>query len=312
MIKYLNNKEIDKNKWDACIKDSFNGIVYASSWYLDIVAEDWQALVENNYERVFPMIPGKKWGVEYLFQPVFTQQLGVFSKSLLTEDVVERFINSIPEKFRFAEINMNTFNKVHSNKYKIFQWVNHELDLINSYDQIYKNYSTNLKRNIKKAEKSGITITKNIKPDEIIRIFRENRGKQIKILNDEDYLKLRRLSYTGIYKGMVETYGAFTKNNELCAGAIFFKSKNKMIFLFSGLTQEGKATNAMAFLIDTFIKEHSHHHLTLDFEGSNDLNLARFYKSFGSKKCTYPHIKINNLPLFTKLTVQLIKWVRDK
>ncbi|MCD4664974.1 MAG: hypothetical protein K8R68_06850, partial [Bacteroidales bacterium] len=282
MIRYLNNREIDRKKWDACIKDSFNGIVYASSWYLDIVSEEWEALIENDYERVFPLIPGKKWSISYLYQPVFTQQLGVFSKSILTEDVVKNFINSIPDKFKFAEINLNILNKINSDKIKIYNWLNHELDLINSYENISKSYSTNLKRNIKKGEKSGITITQNIKPDEVIRIFRENRGKKIKKLIDEDYHKLRRLSYVGIYKGLIRIYGAFTKNNELCAGAIFLKSKNKMIFLFSGLTEEGRKTNALALLIDTFIKNHSQQHLTLDFEGSNDFNLARFYKSFGS------------------------------
>ena len=310
MIRYFNNQEIDKQKWDACIKESFNGLVYAFSWYLDIVTEDWEALVENDYERVFPLIPGKKGGVNYLYQARFTQQLGVFSINILTEEVVSSFLNAIPKKFKFAEINLNTFNKVSPGKYKIYKWLNHELDLINSYSHIFKNYSTNLKRNIKKAEKSGIYLNKNVKPDEIIKLFRENRGRKIKTLTEVDYMKLKRLSYMGIYKGVVQTFGVYTNKNELCAGAIFVRSKNKMIFLFSGLSQVGKDTNAMAYLINSFIKEYSQQHITLDFEGSNDPNLARFYKSFGSKECYYPHIKINNLMLLTSVALKVIKWLR--
>ena len=41
--------------------------------------------------------------------------------------------------------------------------------------------------------------------------------------------------------------------------------------------------------------------ITFDFEGSNDKNLARFYKSFGSKECVYLQIKKNNLPFPLKL-----------
>jgi len=310
MIKYLHHSEIDKKKWDACIKESFNGMVYASSWYLDIVGFEWEALIENDYESVFPLVHGSKWGIHYLYQPVFTQQLGVFSKSLLSPELVNDFLAHIPKKFKFTEINLNTFNKAHTGKYKLTEWLNYELDLINSYDKLFHNYSTNLKRNLKKAKKHHLSISKNVKPEEIIKIFRENRGGKIKNLSDDDYLKLQRLGYMGIYKGLIQTYGAYTDKNELCAGALFAKSNKKMIFLFSGLNEEGKEKNAMAYLIDTFINEHSQNHLTLDFEGSNDPNLARFYKSFGSVKCTYPHVIINNLPIVTRQIVYLIKSFR--
>ncbi len=52
----------------------------------------------------------------------------------------------------------------------------------------------------------------------------------------------------------------------------------------------------MPFLIDSFIRQNAGKNITLDFEGSNDLNLARFYKSFGSKECAYQQVKINRLP----------------
>lgn len=310
MIKYLTNNEINKDRWDDCIKNSVNGIVYANSWYLDIVADGWSALVENDYERVFPLISGKKWGIQYLFQPVFSQQLGVFSQTLLTEEVVAKFLKAIPPQFEFAEINLNSYNKLPPEKYQSVEWINHELDLINAYDKTFNGFSTNLKRKIKKAEKADLSILSNIKPEEIIRIFKENKGKELKTLEEVDYQKLRRLTYMGIYKGLVHNYGVYSSKNELCAGAIFLRSKHKIIFLFSGLTDEGRDLNAMALLISSFIKDHSQHHITLDFEGSNDPQLARFYKSFGATKSTYPHLKINNLPIFTKLAVRIAKSFR--
>jgi len=305
MIRYLKQSEIDTEKWDQCIDSSFNGMTYAKSWYLDLVAEQWEALVENDYERVFPLVFRKKLGIYYLYQPVFTQQLGIFSTTLLTEDIVSNFIQSIPKHFGFAEINLNTFNKVGEGKFKIHKWLNHELDLIEPYALLFKNYSSNLKRNLKKANKENLTFTDGIKPDNIIKIFKENRGLSLP-LNDQDYNILTRLSYTGIYKGLIKTYGVYTGANELCAGVIFLKSKKKKIFLFSGLTKQGKEVNAMPFLIDQFIQQNNQQHVTLDFEGSNDKNLARFYKSFGSKEITYPHLKINQfkfpLSIFYRMT----------
>ncbi|MCF8368390.1 MAG: hypothetical protein K9G76_05050 [Bacteroidales bacterium] len=307
MIKYLRQEEIDNEKWDHCIDNSFNGVVYAKSWYLNVVAENWDALVENDYERIFPLTRRKKYGIDYLFQPPFTQQLGLFSTTQLNEDIVANFIEAIPEQIKFAEINLNTLNKLPEGRYNVKEWTNHELDLINSHDKISGNYSTNIKRNLKKAYADHLTLSKSIKPDDVIALFRTNRGKTIDNLRDEDYLKLSRLAYSGIYKGLVSTYGVYSPNNELCAGVIFLRSYKKIVFLFSGLSAEGRNLNAMAFLIDHFIKDHHGQHLTLDFEGSNDPQLARFYKSFGSEVTTYPHLQINKLPRAYKIGLNLLK-----
>lgn len=311
MIRHLTNSEIDKKKWDECVLNSFNGIITAYSWYLDVVAEDWEALVEDDYIRIFPLITGKKGNIQYLYQPAFTQQLGVFSRSILTEEIVGSFLKAIPVKYRFAEINLNTLNKVPAGNYKVFNWQNFELDLINTYENLYRNYSDNLKRNLKKTRDSGLSVSKNIKPDEIIDLFRSNKGKNINNLTDKHYQQLKRLSYMGIYKGLVIAYGVYSSQNQLLSGAIFAKSKNKMIFLFSGLSKEGRELHALAVLLDAFIKEHSQQHLTLDFEGSNDPNLARFYKGYGSSVCTYPHIKFNHLPFFISLAVSSVKRSRQ-
>jgi hypothetical protein len=224
----------------------------------------------------------------------------------LSEETVLNFIEAIPTHFRFAEINLNTFNKIQNGKYKVYNWLNHELDLIKPYESIHKNYTTNLKRNLKKAEKENLTFVENIKPDDIINIFRENRGRTVN-LSDEDYNILTRLTYTGIYRGKARTYGVYMGMNELCAGVIFLQSKKKKIFLFSGLTEQGKQVNAMAFLIDQFIKLNNQQHVTLDFEGSNNPNLARFYKSFGSKEITYPHLKINRFNFPLNLMLKFLK-----
>ena len=310
MIKYLKHSEIDPEKWDACIDESFNGLIYAKTWWLDMVAPDWEGLVANDYESIMPLIVGRKYRISYLYQPPFTQQLGIFSKKVLSEHLVNDFINSIPKKIKFVEINLNTFNKYTGDPGKSQAWLNHELDLIKPYENIAKEFSTNLKRNLKKAESNKLTLVKNSKPEDIIRLFRENRGKTINHLKDEQYAMLARLIYAGIYKGITTTYGVFSPTNDLCAGAIFMRSKKKAIFLFSGLNETGKELNAMPWLIDNFIREHSQRHLTLDFEGSNDPNLARFYKSFAAKEITYPHIKLNRLPWFISISVKLVKSLR--
>ena len=301
MIKFISNKDIDYAQWDDCIRKSFNGNVYAYSWYLDIVSEDWNALVEDDYKSVMPLTGRKKYGLHYLYQPAFTQQLGVFSVNKFSKEKVEEFLQAIPDRYKLIEINLNKYNSLGEGKFKIKNNLTHELDLINSYVNLRTYYSVNTLRNITKATKKGLYVEYKTDPAEIIKLFRKNRGKDISQLKSKEYKILKNLIEFCISRGHGASWGVYTEKKDLCAGAFFVQSNNKVVFLFSATNATAKKNGAMAFLIDHFIQENAQRSLTFDFEGSNDKNLARFYKSFGSKECEYLHIKRNNLPFPLKL-----------
>lgn len=299
-INYVEHKDIDKVQWDNCISKSVNGLVFAYSWYLDTVCENWDALIEDNYKSVFPLIYRRKFGINYLFQPFFCSQSGVFSYGKINTEIINTFLSKIPKKFRYIDIYLNTFNNTTNNSFFIKNTVTYELDLIKPYETIVQEYSENNKRNINKANKKGVTIAKNIKPELIINMFKENRGKLINSYKEKDYQTLLILIYKLIYRKRAEIWGAYTKENNLCAGAFFIGSNNKAHFLFSAINKEGRDNNAMFLLIDRFIHENSNEYLILDFNGSNNPDIARFYKGFGATACVYQHIQQNNLPWFLK------------
>lgn len=307
MIRYIKYEEIDKGKWDDCIRYSFNGNVYGFSWYLDVVAEYWDALIEDDYERVFPLTWKRKMGIRFLYQPFFTQQLGIFSKKLLTRENVELFLSKIPPEFKHVDILLNSLNKVDDKKYKVISQINHELDLIKSYDNLFRSFSKNLKRNIKKTSSGELTLVKSIKPETLVDLFRDNKGQNISHLKDYHYRRMKRLIYTCLHHGSAEIFGVFSDNNTLCAGACFIRSHKKSIFLFSGLSEDGRDKSAMPFLLSNYIKSYAGSHLTLDFDGSNDPNLARFYKSFGSMQTNYSRLIINRMPWYLNIPYRFYK-----
>lgn len=302
MIRHLKYNEIDKQRWDANIQRSFNGNIYAYSWYLDIVCYGWEALVEGDYETVFPLTTGKKAGFEYLFQPNFTQQLGIFSIKKLDAKTVERFITAIPKQYGLIEINLNRHNKLPDSIADFQTFINIELPLIQEYDALWSSYSENTRRNIKKANKHNLQFAKHADPESLIDLFRKNRGREIKQWSDRQYKMLSNLIHTCIHKQAGEIASVHNEHNELVAAAFFAKSHNRIIFLFSGLSESGKDAGAMPFLIDQIIKQHAGNNIILDFEGSNDEGLARFYTGFGAKPVNYQGIRINKLPL-------LIQWL---
>lgn len=303
MIKYLKHNEIDKNKWDECIKKSINGTICAYSWYLDIICERWEALIDGDYESVFPLIAGKKYGISYLYQPFFTQQLGIFSLNSISEDIVKQFVFSIPPKYKLIEISLNTSNTISHTNYTIKKNMTVELDLSKSYEQIKKNYSRSAVRNIEKAIKHNVRINKNTPPEEIIGLFRNNKGKSLRYKN-KHYMILKNIIYQCIHKGKGQSWAVFTKENALCAGGFFIESNNKVIFLFLATNESAKSLGATSYLFDRIIEENSRRNSIFDFAGSNIPGIAFFLKSFGSKERTYLNIRKNNLPWF-------IKWVKS-
>lgn len=310
MIKYLRNSELDIVKWDQCITNAFNGNAYALSWYLDIVHEGWEALVEDDYQRVMPLTVAKKFGITYLFQPYFTQQLGVYSVKKLNPDIIRKFIKHIPEHIKYMDIRLNSYNKPKNTGLKLSPNKNYIQDLIKEYTKIASGYSTNTKRNLKKSLKHDLSIMKNIKPETVIELFRANRGQKLSKWNEMHYQKLKRLMYSAIFKGKGLVYGVFTPQNTLCAGAFFIKSNNRLIFLFSGSDKIARENNAMTFLIDSVIREFSPSQLVLDFEGSNDPNLARFYKGFGAKQIEYMGLEMNRLTFPLNNLLKLYKSIK--
>ncbi len=298
---YLTHHDIDKKKWDDCIQRSPNGMVYAESWYLDIVSPGWNALADADYRTVFPLTWRKKMGFYYLYQPFFTQQLGIFSgDETVAEKTIHDFLNEIPVQYRLVEIQLNSANTCHYKDFKISGRLTHHLDLNQSVENIRGSYSENLDRNIKRAVKSQLELSFQIKPEEIIQIFKENRGKNIDNLGKKEYSMLFDLIHEAKKRNLITLIGAKTPTGKFCAGAVFLESTHEFIFLFSAADKESRNTGAMSFIIDSFINAHAGETKTFDFEGSMNQNLARFYKSFGSKEVVYLQIKKNNLPAYVK------------
>ena len=311
MIQHIKHKSIDLAKWDALISDC--GLVYAQSWYLDIVHPDWSALVLDDYEAVMPITGRKKFGVNYLFQPFFVQQLGVFSRRKVTAEMLQDFLNAIPKKFRFAEIRLNEGNVVENQLQGIEYHRNVVLDLNQDYDTIRANYHTNTKRNLAKAENLGLQVVENVELQQIVRLFRENRGATVGIWGDAEYATLINLGESAMKRDAAFTLGVTEKDSvQLLCGALFMKTASRVIFLFSGNCDKGKAIQAMTFLMDSVIQHFANQSITFDFEGSDDKDLARFYLGFGGEERWYPGITSNALSPIGKRFLNLWKKRKKK
>lgn len=294
MIQYLEHNCIDKNRWDICIEKAHNGNIYAFSWYLDVVCGHWDALVNEDYSMVFPLPKRKKLNITYLFQPYFIQQLGLFSEMPLTEPIMHAFIEAIPREYKYGELNLNHFNPIRSLPYLLTEQVNLELSLQDTYEKNFNQFTDNHRRNIRKSSVSGLNIVKDSDIQGVIDMFQKGKGMELNRLGEDFYKML-----TKVYKVLMQRDRAglwmAESNGEACAGVLFAFSHQKAVFLFSASSEKGKKMSAMHFIVDAFIKEYSGKIKVLDFEGSNNSGLARFYSGFGAEHRNYYQMKINRL-----------------
>jgi len=278
VIRFYANNEINKQKWDSCIENSSKGLIYAYAWYLDIVSPNWSALIKEDYKTVFPLPIKKKLGISYISQPLFTQQLGLFSSE--NSNNANTFLQAIPKKVWIRSLQIH--NQLDNSKTKD----NFELDILADIDKIRKKYSQNLKRNLKKATQHNLQIKK-CESRSLIELFKENKGKEVAELNIKAYSTLLELLDKIQQKEKGNCLGVY-KEGKLISAAFFTNCLKKSVFLFSASNKTAKEIGANHFLIDTYIENFKKDSLILDFEGSMIPSLARFYASFGAeKKCYY-------------------------
>jgi len=292
-IRYLKNNEIDIELWDDCVKQSLQGFPYAYSFYLNIVAPGFSAIILNDYDAILPLPTKQKWGIQYVYYPLLCQQLGLVSKKKLNEATIVKMAISIPKKIRY--INYCTSHKL-GTLGNFIPKDNYILSLNKPYSAILASYKYNTRRGIKIALKRNPKIVSNIPVSSIIKLMQQTFDRNNSILNNNNYANLKCLLDVLYEKKLGNSIGVFDEKNELIAVVYYIKTDKRIVNLINASTKIAKKNSCMMILIDQIIKEHCSTNYIFDFEGSGIPSVARFFRSFGSEKTTYYNWSWNRLP----------------
>lgn len=296
-IQYLSRAEINTAKWDQCIDHAGGFPLYAYHFYLDAMCRHWDALVLNDYEAVMPLNWNKKWGIYYLYQPFLTLQTGIIGATI-DKETVQAFLISIPDKFRFWEINLNKKNVFSIPDFELEKRQNYTLSLQQPYSAIAHQYRQNLERNIKKAKAAGCVYKEGIPVQDILHLA-EPQLKQYTRLLENDLTNFATLIQLLLRQQKAQTVGVYY-NNLLCAACIFLVHQQRVYYILAANHAEGKRIGASHFLLDHFIQRNAGQQLTLDFTGSDIPSIAFFYECFGAQQEAYTSIRMNRLPFWLK------------
>ncbi len=280
MIKYVKRKNLDLVKYNDCIENSIQSRIYAFAWYLDIVADNWDVLVLNDYQAVMPIPWKQKYFIKYVTQPFFCQQLGVFSKDEISNDVIQNFIKVIPIKFLKITLNFNSKNAIDRKDLIIKN--NAILKLDKDFKELKNNFNKNRKRDFKKAELSLFTFDTAIQSNEFFDFYLEN---------DKNYKAEKKLLFT--LKKIITSsnlkikYFGLRHNGALSCSVLLLDDGKRVTYLVPVSNNFSRENGGATFLISKILSLYAKRNYILDFEGSMIAGVAKFYRSFGAKEAVY-------------------------
>jgi effector-binding domain-containing protein len=293
-IQYVDHHQIDPTKWDSAILRSPHPLAYGLFEYLNAVCESqWDALIYNDYEAIFPLPFKKKFGIKYLVQPVFCQQLGAFGSNVNVS--THHFLSAIPKRFLRVRIQLNPYfdqtNEVESiqtkpagiiaSSGKLTTKTNMTIQLSQPLD-----YNKDCKKNLHRLAELPIEYKINaISIRDAIDTYRKAWGKQNPEIEDEHYQLFAnactdKLSFT--------VTAHHQKEGDLLGAAIFLitpeNTKRSLHYVCAGPTEAGKSIGVMHGIIDFILNRYKGENMLFDFEGSSIASVASFYKKFGANE----------------------------
>jgi hypothetical protein len=306
MLQYLKHHEIDYAEWDRCLEASPNAIIYGFTWYLDIVAPGWHAIVkreDEQYVAIMPIPVFQKFGFAVVRQPIFAQQLGVFHTQPLTTEEWQEVGRLLHQNFPVIssyEFNTGNTELVQTGlpNFEIDKFSTYHLELQQGYPAIVSGYRKDRRWRINQAKRAGLTVRPSTNVDRIIQIFDQHIAHKIYGVIGEayEYKMLRQLYAEASQRGLVTMHEAVKGQQEVVAMIMLFHYNQKLIYIFNSSTPEGKKTNAISFLIDRILQTYAGQEFVYDFEAPEVGPISDFYSSFGSTPAYFLSIKANNLP----------------
>jgi hypothetical protein len=187
--------------------------------------------------------------------------------------------------------------------FRLKQRQTHHLQLGKTNEILYKSYAENLRRNLKKY-KPLLEVKETSEAENLIRIFKNVKGKDVSEIRQSDYLTLQKLieAAAARQKGfVVEVY----YQQSCVAAAFILYNESFVVNVLNISNQTGRSVQAMSVLLDYVVNYFAGTNRILDFEGSDISGVAAFYRSFGSYAKPYWQIMLNQLPWHFRILKKL-------
>lgn len=284
--------------------------IFYQPWWLDTVygQENWDGIVIDDRQEIRAIMPyslKQKMGVKLLMMPFYTPYQGplLFQNStgkrhkryFEEERILHEIVESMP---RFSRFQLN-FHPSITNGLP-FYWKGFTINLgytyilneIKNKDTLFSGFRSNIKRNIRKAEKNLKLEINN--PEALFQAFEWTYARQSKRVPGLDIMK--EIVVTSVERGVGKVFSAYDKSENLHASVFIVWDNQSAYYLIGGSHPTYRKSGAMPFLMWRAICSVSHLVNSFDFEGSMVQPIEHFFKGFGAERVPYLRLqKYNNI-----------------
>lgn len=295
-IQLLHRDQINAEEWNKSIAAATNGMLYATTNYLDIMADNWSGVVVGNYEWVMPLAWRKKYFITYLYQAPFLQQGGLFGKKWPSGEVITAIENLICKNYKYAAIAINYANDPLFVNEKRESCSNFIINLNRPYYELSADYKSGFAKNVRRAQQFNFSYEITDRYVEVVGLYKDLYGERFPHVTDSDYNNFKTLCAQLKKTDSLLVRKVVDGNGLTGAIAIFFKDERRIYNIMSCTTAFGRENEANYFLYDSLINEFAGKNLLLDLEGSDIKGIADFYSSMGAINQPYFFVQYNKLP----------------
>ncbi len=295
----------DPAAWAALHAAAPQATVYTAGWWLDTVtARSWGAVVvphgHGGYAAGLPVPLRRRWrglGRTEIFQPFFTQQLGVLSLTDAAPNAAP-FMAALPAGLRaYGQLHYTNQLASPPPDFTIGARLTHHLDLSPPYTTLAAGFHQNHRRNLKKA--TALLLSADFSAEgaaapAVIELFRATKGRELSEVKSRHYALLHRLAAGLAARHQLTVVTARATTGELLAGGLFAHDTRQTIYLLGAVSDDGRARGAAHAVVDALIRREAGGAAApgsparlLDFEGSMVPSVARFYAGFGARPVPY-------------------------
>ena len=302
----LHSKDINKPLWDNLVSESLQGSIFIETGYLGtLLGNDWKGIEvyeDNELIAVMPVFIQQKWGFKYALQPILAKYWGVafgkkeffstYKEFSFKNKVVSAIAKCIPENLSYINYNFNP-----AFDYPLpFYWKGYSLQTrytyflnshVNDMDEIFNNYGSSLKTNIRKAQKNGISIINDLNAENLIRILPDSLKSGETLIPLKLYPKISDIFNYAFPLGKCFSMTALNSENQPIASSLFLKDDKTVYGTLLAVHKGHRLSAASALLIHEAIASTAAQKLKFDFSGSMLQPVEAFDRHFGATPTPY-------------------------
>jgi hypothetical protein len=268
-------------------KYSSNIPIFSMPFWLDVVAESWDACIVEDKGKVVAALPfcikGKLLtkriylpDLSFYQSPVFFQNADKSTQLRITKELLQQLPATIKSYFKF----LPQYSAIDLTQYG-YEKEKYSTHIIRNENDV--KLSSNHSRNVSKGQKMNYAAreSKNLSASYSILVSTFKRQGVKPKISEAEFIKIAKLTKK---HNSGKVLDCFDQENNLLASAFVVYDAASFYYLLGGYNTAYKNSGGMTYLLHSCIQQALQNQKEFNFCGSSKKSIAEYFKGFGARE----------------------------